>query len=112
LRYRSAVVLEDLNGLREDRKGGSKFNKRLTLWFYRKAQFCIEYEAKERGLQVAKVDPRGTSSRCPRCGAKLVEVGHRRLRCPRCGLEGDRDVIATIHIVLQVVTRSAHTGGT
>ncbi|ESQ25629.1 MAG: transposase, IS605 OrfB family, central region [uncultured Acidilobus sp. JCHS] len=51
LRYGSAVVLEDLNGLREDRKGGRDFNKRLTLWFYEKVQFCIEYEAKERGLQ-------------------------------------------------------------
>ena len=44
------------------------------------------------------VDPRGTSSRCPRCGAKLVEVGHRRLRCPNCGLEADRDTIVILNI--------------
>jgi len=110
LRYRSAVVLEDLNGLRENKKRDSKFNKRLTLWFYRRAQFCIKYEAKERGLQVAKVNPRGTSSTCPRCGAKLVEVGHRRLRCPRCGLEGDRDVIATINIYRRYVSVHSRCG--
>jgi len=110
LKYRSAVVLEDLNGLREDRKGGRDFNKRLTLWFYEKVQFCIEYEAKERGLQVAKVNPRGTSSTCPRCGAKLVEAGYRRLRCPRCGLEGDRDVIATINIYRRYITEHSRCG--
>ncbi|WP_158543159.1 IS200/IS605 family accessory protein TnpB-related protein [Acidilobus sp. 7A] len=93
LRYRSAVVLEDLNGLREDKKRGRDFNKRLALWFYRRAQFCVEYEAKERGLQVAKVDPRGTSS-----------------RCPRCGLEGDRDVIATINIYRRYVSVHSRCG--
>ena len=44
------------------------------------------------------VDPANTSSTCPRCGAKLVEVGYRRLRCPNCGLEADRDTIAILNI--------------
>jgi len=87
LRYRSVVVLEDLEKLRENGKRDRRFNKRLGLWFYRRVQFCVEYEARERNLKVVKVNPRGTSSRCPRCGGRLVEDGYRVLRCRKCGFE-------------------------
>ena len=62
LKHRSVVVLEDLEKLRENGRRDKKFNKRLGLWFYRRVQFCVEYEARERNLEVVKVDPRGTSS--------------------------------------------------
>jgi len=65
---------------------------------------------RREAYRIAKVNPRGTSSTCPRCGAKLVEVGHRRLRCPRCGLEGDRDVIATINIYRRYVSVHSRCG--
>lgn len=97
-RYRSVVVLEDLDKLRENAKKDRRFNKKLTLWFYRRIQFCIEYEATERGLRVAKVNPRGTSSECPRCGSKLAENGYRALRCNNCNYIGDRDVVAVINL--------------
>jgi len=98
LRYRSIIVLEDLDKLRENAKRDRRFNKELTLWFYRRVQFCIEYEGRERGLRAAKVSPRGTSSKCPKCGSRLVNNGHRTLRCSRCGFIGDRDVVATINL--------------
>ncbi|WP_245521960.1 transposase [Pyrobaculum neutrophilum] len=48
---------------------------------------------------MAKVNPRGTSSSCPRCGGGLVRgSAPRRLLCPRCGWEGGRDVAAVINI--------------
>jgi putative transposase len=34
LRHHSALVLEDLDGLREENKRGGEFNKKLELWFY------------------------------------------------------------------------------
>jgi len=98
LKHRSVVVLEDLDELRENNKKGKKFNKKLGLWFYRRIQFCVEYEAWERDLEVIKVDPRGTSSKCPRCGGRLAEYGYRVLKCRRCGFIGDRDVTATLNI--------------
>uniref|UniRef100_A0A7J3Z705 Transposase n=1 Tax=Ignisphaera aggregans TaxID=334771 RepID=A0A7J3Z705_9CREN len=55
LRHRS-IVLEDLEKLKDNAKRGRRFNKRLTLWFYRRVQFCVEYEARERGLLVARVN--------------------------------------------------------
>jgi putative transposase len=98
LKYQSVVVLEDLEKLKENNKKRREFNKRLGLWFYRRIQFCIEYEARERNLEVVKINPKGTSSKCPRCNRKLVENKHRVLKCRKCGFIGDRDVIATINI--------------
>jgi transposase len=51
------------------------------------------------------VDPAGTSTTCPRCGAELVEVGYCRLRCPRCGLEADRDTIAVLNIERRALSK-------
>jgi putative transposase len=110
LKHHSIIVLEDLEKLRENGKRGREFNKRLGLWFYRRVQFCVEYEARERGLEVVKVNPRGTSSRCPRCGGRLIECGHRVLRCRRCGFTGDRDVIATLNLYRRYVSKHPRCG--
>jgi len=97
-KYNSIIILEDLEKLRENAKRGRRFNKKLALWFYRRIQFCIEYEAKERGLRAVKVNPKETSTRCPRCGSRLVDTGYRTLRCSKCGFTGDRDVVATVNL--------------
>jgi len=110
LKYRSVVVLEDLEKLRENGKKNRRFNKRLGLWFYRRVRFCVEYEAMERNLEVVKVDPRETSSKCPRCGGRLVEDGHRVLSCKKCGFIGDRDVIATINIYRKHMSKYSRCG--
>jgi putative transposase len=105
LKYQSLIILEDLDELRENNKKDKRFNKKLGLWFYRRIQFCIEYEARERSLEVIKIDPRGTSSKCPRCGRKLVEYKHRVLRCRECGFIGDRDVTATLNIYRKYISK-------
>jgi len=110
LKHRSAVVLEDLEKIGKNGKKNKRFNKRLGLWFYRRVQFCVEYEAMERNLEVIKVDPRGTSSKCPRCGGKLVEDGHRVSSCEKCGFIGDRDVTATINIYRKYVSKHPRCG--
>jgi len=94
----SLIVLEDLEKLRNNTKRNKKFNKELTLWFYHRIKFCIEYEAKERNLKVIKINPRSTSSKCPICGDKLVEDRCRVLRCRKCNFIGDRDVVATVNL--------------
>jgi putative transposase len=109
-KHSSIIVLEDLDKLRENGKRGREFNKRLGLWFYRRIQFCIEYEARERSIEVAKVNPRGTSSKCPRCGGKLAEYGHRVLRCRKCSLIGDRDAIAAINLYKKFISKYPRCG--
>jgi len=111
LKHRSVVVLEDLEKLRENGRRDKKFNKRLGLWFYRRVQFCVEYEARERNLEVVKVNPRGTSSKCPRCGGGLLEDGYRVLRCGRCGFAGDRDVVATLNLYRRYMSKYPRCGG-
>jgi putative transposase len=110
LKYHSVVVLEDLEKLRENSKKSRGFNKKLGLWFYRRIQFCIEYEAGERNLKIAKVNPRRTSSKCPRCSKKLTEYGHRVLSCKKCYFIGDRDVIATINLYKKFIKKYSRCG--
>ena len=110
LKHHSVIILEDLEKLRENGKRGRRFDKRLSLWFYRRMQFCIEYEAGERNLEVTKVNPRGTSSKCPRCGKKLTENKHRVLKCRKCNFIGDRDVIATINLYKKYVSKYSRCG--
>jgi len=105
------VVLEDLDKLRENAKKGREFNKKLTLWFYRRIQFCVEYEARERGLRVVKVNPGGTSSKCPRCGSRLVDNGYRILKCSNCSFTGDRDVVATVNLYGKFTFKHSRCGG-
>jgi len=109
-KYNSIIILEDLEKLRENTKKNSKFNKRLTLWFYRRIQFCVEYEAKERGLTAVRVNPRGSSSTCPRCGSRLVEDRYRTLRCSNCGFVGDRDLVATVNLYRKYVSKYSRCG--
>ncbi|MEM1623100.1 MAG: RNA-guided endonuclease TnpB family protein [Sulfolobales archaeon] len=97
----STIVLEDLNKLRSNVNRSSSFNKKLSLWFYRRMQFTISYEALERGLETRYVNPVKTSSTCPRCGSKLKDSGGRVVSCSRCGFTGDRDVIACINLLLR-----------
>ena len=111
LRYSSIIVLEDLDKLRNNAKKGKEFNKKLSLWFHRRIQFCVEYEAKERGLRAVKVNPKGTSTRCPRCGSRLVEDSYRTLRCIKCNFAGDRDVVATVNLYKKFTSKYSRCGG-
>ncbi|MBU0685725.1 MAG: IS200/IS605 family accessory protein TnpB-related protein, partial [Candidatus Thermoplasmatota archaeon] len=63
---KSAVVLEDLTGIRYKR--GKDLNRRLSLWPRRKLHQIIEYKAQWKGIPVVKVDPRYSSGKCPICG--------------------------------------------
>jgi len=94
-----AVAREDLTGLIESlRRLPKEHRTALIALGYRRLAFWIDWQAEKGGVPLFVVEPAGTSSTCPRCGAKLVEVGYRRLRCPNCGLEGDRDTIAILNI--------------
>jgi len=94
-----AVAREDLTGLIESLRRLPKGHKSALLAFgYRRLAFWIDWQAEKNGVPLFVIEPAGTSSTCPRCGAELVEVGYRRLRCPRCGLEADRDSIAILNI--------------
>jgi len=92
------IVLEDLRGLqkriREDNDIPKEVKDKIKLIPYYWLDKWIIVLAKIHGVPYERINPAGTSTTCPNCGAKLVEVGYRRLKCPKCGLEEDRDTIA------------------
>jgi len=94
-----AVAREDLNGLIESlRKLPKDHRVKMMMLLYRKLLYWIDWQAQKHGVKVIVVDPRGTSSECPRCGSKMVEVGYRKMKCLVCGFEADRDVVAVLNI--------------
>lgn len=58
----------------------------------------IGRQAEKQGVPVVATNPKGTSTRCPRCGSGLREVRRRYMRCPSCGFGGDRGIVAVLNI--------------
>jgi IS605 OrfB family transposase len=101
----SALAIEDLKKLNSSFKDFSKNQRtRLTLWAYKKLLETLEFKAKIEGIPVIRVNPRGTSSKCPICQSKLKENGYRRLRCPSCGFKGDRDYVASLNVRMKALS--------
>ena len=93
------IILENLKGIRKNINKGKNLNRRLHSWNFRKLQFFIEYKAKLNGIPVVYVNPRKTSSLCPRCGGDLAPKGWRLTKCRKCGYENDRDVVACLNML-------------
>jgi len=94
-----AVAVEDLTGLREAvRELPKEHRVKLMALAYRRLLWWIKWQAAKRGVMVVEVDPRGTSTTCPKCGGKMEEVGHRHMKCVKCGFEAGRDVVAVLNI--------------
>jgi len=98
-RHSCAVAVEDLTGLKEAiRKLSKEHRMKLIMLAYRRLLWWIKWQAAKRGVAVVEVDPKGTSTTCPKCGRKMEEVGFRRARCTVCGFEAGRDVVAILNI--------------
>jgi len=97
-KYGYVIVLEDLNHLRENAvKKEDKIVWKLSMFAYRKLQEAIVSKTIEYDVPIVFVNPRSTSSTCPRCGAKLFY--NRRLGvCRRCGFVADRDRVGAMNI--------------
>ena len=95
----NVIKLENLKNLiRHAKKLSPEFRDKLFLMQYRRIQYWISWQAEKHGLIVQFVNPRYSSTMCPKCGTRMVEVGHRWFRCPHCGYENDRDVIAIMNL--------------
>ena len=77
------IICEDLRGLRDNvnakvkrynpiskkvqpiSRRSKEMKRRLNSWWFKRFLHMIEYKATWKGVRVAKVNPRGTSSTCP-----------------------------------------------
>ncbi len=97
-RLRAIIVLEDLTGLWHNAsQRSSDVADRLSRFAYRKLINAIVTKCIEYNVPVAFIDPRNSSSICPRCGSKLEYV-YRLGYCRNCGLITDRDTIGVLNI--------------
>ena len=93
-----AVAMEDLSKLWHSRaSNGGRLAWLLSRFAYRKLQQAIITKAVEYNVPIVVVDPRGTSTTCPHCGAKL-RINGRSVYCPKCGLRLDKDYAAAMNI--------------
>jgi IS605 OrfB family transposase len=92
-----AVAREDLTNLVESLRKLPK-ERRASLLSYRKLEQWTDWQCEKNGVPVIVVEPRGTSTTCPRCNTKLNENSYRIMRCSGCGFEADRDTVAVLNI--------------
>ena len=99
---RSAIVLEDLKGLRPKRS--KELNRRLSIWPRRKLHRIIEYKAQWKGIPVVKVDPRNSSRTCPICRRIKYSRMGTEFKC-ECGWHLDRHINASINLLQTAISR-------
>ena len=101
-----AIVLEDLKGIRERARKGTRktvcktMRQALSSWsFYQMRQF-IEYKARAVGVSVIYVDPRNTSRTCSKCGHvdKKSRRDQEHFVCTSCGHALNADINAALNI--------------
>ncbi len=81
----AVFVLEDLSGIRKNRRG-KKMNKWLGSWSFYQQDLFLAYKAEALGKRVAFGDPRYTSQKCNVC--KHIRKTNRtksRFHCCNCG---------------------------
>jgi putative transposase len=96
------ICVEDLDVKRLKEKGRSRGLHRSVhdaAW----ARFLsmLDYKAESAGRRLVKVDARGTTQRCSRCGNIVPkELKDRVHDCPHCGLVADRDENSAYNILI------------
>ena len=85
-----------------------KWSRRLNNWFHGELYDFLMFKANLFGLKVKLVNPRGTSSYCPRCGKKGTKVVDseskksspfgRYFYCQYCLFTGDRDYVGALNV--------------
>lgn len=109
------LVVEDLKNVKKGKgrkaKKGKRFsryaNRLLAHWAYHRALTKLEMLCEENRVQIAGVNPRGTSKACNKCGSKGIRRDERFV-CPACGNKDDADHNASCNIRDRFITQGVY----
>jgi len=102
--HQYAVAREDLTGLIESlRKLPREHRISLLVLSYRRISEWIDWQCEKHGVTAVVIEPKGTSTKCPRCSTKMRENRYRVLKCPR--FEADRDTVAVLNIEMKALSK-------
>mgnify|MGYP001809866401 CR=1 FL=1 len=90
-------VLEDLSGIRKQKKG-KKINNWLSNWTFYQLELLLTYKAAALGKKVVKVDPSYTSQTCFACGKIDKEQRDKSHYMCSCGYQEHADINAAKNI--------------
>jgi IS605 OrfB family transposase len=77
---------------------GKRQNLAVNNWRPGQMIAALADKAALAGIEVELVDERGTSSTCPRCGAKVAKPKGRTFRCGTCTLVAHRDLVGAARL--------------
>jgi transposase len=101
--------MEDLKGIRNQKKIGKRLRTMLNLWAFNQLQTFVEYKAVYKGCSVVYVSATYTSQRCSKCG--YTEKGNRtsqsEFKCRKCGHKLNADLNGSKNIALRGKTHLA-----
>lgn len=99
------LVLENLTNIRQRMraKRQTATKRRMHSWSFAQLFLFLTYKAEERGLTVARVDPRHTSQACSECHhtARNNRRSQSRFVCRACGFELHADLNASRNIAVK-----------
>jgi IS605 OrfB family transposase len=95
------IVMERLNGIRQQRYVGKTQRVNLNKWAFFQLQQFIEYKAIEHGIPIIYIDPKYTSQDCPKCKHRDRANRNKRLhifKCKKCGYTSNDDRVGSMNI--------------
>jgi IS605 OrfB family transposase len=91
------LVIGDPTGI-TTHDAGRVHNRRLRQWRRTHLVQALSDKAEQAGIDVRRVDERGTSSTCPACRRRVPKPSGRRFRCLACTFQGHRDLVGAANI--------------
>ena len=96
----AGIKLENLEGIRKNKKHTRNFNYALHSWSFYQLQTFIEYKAKLCGIPLTYVEPRNTLKDCSRCGNEGIRDS-KKFVCNSCGHVDHADANAAFNIAMR-----------
>lgn len=97
----SGIKLEDLTGIRSNKKNRKPFRYTLHSWSYYQLGQMICYKALLSGIPVAYIAPAYTSQNCSRC-SNLGSRNGKVFKCGNCGHTDHADANAAFNISMRL----------